>query len=251
MKKINSSFDINNKIAIITGTSRGIGYSLAKGFIDSGAFVHGLSRSGSNLSNQENYTDHKIDLKDKSSINTLISKIGKAQKKCDILINCAGISIPLNKSSNVIGDYFQETLDINLLSNFYLSSAVSELMKKQKSGSIINVSSIGANLGFPSNPAYISSKAGLSGLTRSLSYDLAKFGIRVNNLVPGYFLTDMTKESFSNPEKQKERSSRSLLSRWGDPEELIGPAIFLASSASSFITGIDLVVDGGWSIKGI
>ena len=82
-------------------------------------------------------------------------------------------------------------------------------------------------------------------------HDFAPFGIRVNNLVPGYFLTDMTKNSFEDRKKKEERSSRSLLSRWGEPQELVGSAIFLASDASSFVTGIDLIVDGGWSIKGL
>ena len=105
--------------------------------------------------------------------------------------------------------------------------------------------------GFPDNPAYISSKTGLSGLTRSLAYDYADLGIRVNNLVPGYFKTDMTKKSFDDPSKRKDRETSTLLNRWGNPKELIGPAIFLASNASSYVTGTDLIVDGGWSIKGL
>ena len=167
------------------------------------------------------------------------------------MINCAGITLTLSKNIYDAEIDFKNTLDINLTSSFYLSYAVLDVMKTFKTGSIINITSIGANLGFPSNPAYISSKAGLAGLTRSLSYDFAKYGIRVNNLVPGYFKTDMTKDSFLNSKKNKERATRSLLLRWGDPSELVGPAIFLASSASSFVTGIDLVVDGGWSIKGL
>ena len=251
MNMLNNSFNISNKIAIITGSSRGIGYALAKGFLESGALVHGISRSGSSLFKEKNYTDHKINLKDRESIIDLVNNISKVHNAVEVLINCAGISIPVNSELNNIESSFQEALDVNLFSSFYLSCAVSEIMKRQKSGSIINVTSIGANLGFPSNPGYIASKSGLSGLTRSLSYDFAQYGIRVNNLVPGYFLTDMTRESFEDPAKQKERSSRSLLSRWGDPNELVGPAIFLASDASSFVTGIDLIVDGGWSIKGL
>ena len=122
---------------------------------------------------------------------------------------------------------------------------------KGDGGSIINVTSIGAMFGFPENPAYISSKTGLSGLTRSLAYDYADLGIRVNNLVPGYFKTDMTKKSFDDPSKRKERERSTLLNRWGNPKELVGPAIFLASNASSYVTGTDLIVDGGWSIKGL
>ena len=171
--------------------------------------------------------------------------------KIDILINSAGISISFDENIHIQNSYFKKTLDTNLTSVFNLTYAVAEIMKKNKSGSIINITSIASHLGMPNNPAYVASKAGLSGLTRSLSYDFASFGIRVNSLVPGYFSTDMTKDSFEDKKKNKERASRSLLLRWGDPEELIGPAIFLASNASSFITGTDLVVDGGWSIKGL
>ena len=137
------------------------------------------------------------------------------------------------------------------MSAFYLSNEVVKFMKDQNNSSIINVTSIGGHLGFPSNPSYISSKAALSGLTRALSLDFAKYGIRVNNLVPGYFLTNMTKKSFQDQTKRDNRSSRTVLCRWGDPKELIGPAIFLASEASLYMTGADLIIDGGWSIKGL
>ena len=233
-------FTLTNKIAIITGSSRGIGYAIAKGFLESGAIVHGMSKSESDLSKQKNYTHHIIDLVDKETSTQLVNKIGNFREKIDILINCAGES----------QDSIKNILDINLLTPYFLSTSVIKYMKKN-GGSIINVSSIGAKFGFPENPAYISSKAGLSGLTRSLAYDFAHFGIRVNNLVPGYFKTDMTKNSYDNPIKKRERANRSLMGRWGDPNELIGPAIFLASKASSFITGTDLIVDGGWSIKGL
>ena len=246
----NNFFNLENKITIITGSSRGIGFSLAKGFIKAGAIVHGISRQKSDLLISKNYFQHTLDLQNKKSISSLIKKIGDEFGKIDVLINCAGVSIQ-DDNSNLIDNSINKILDINLLSPYYLSKAVIEYMKKEKNGSIINISSIGAHLGFPRNPAYISSKAGLSGLTRSMAYDYAKFGIRVNNIVPGYFKTDMTKESFNDPKKNEERASRALLSRWGEPNELIGPAIFLASNASSFMTGTDIIVDGGWSIKGL
>ena len=242
-------FDISNKIAIVTGSSRGIGYAIAKGFIESGALVHGISRTEPDLTKDKNYTHHIIDLSNKKSIIEVVNEIGIYRKKIDILINCAGLSLDL-QSEKMHDKSLNNILDINLLSPYFMSASVIRFMKKN-GGSIINITSIGANLGFPGNPAYISSKAGLSGLTRSLSYDYAHLGIRVNNLVPGYFKTDMTKKSFYDPLKNKERANRSLLRRWGDPKELIGPAIFLASKASSFITGTDIIVDGGWSIKGL
>lgn len=246
---VNNLFSVEEKIVIITGTSRGIGYALAEGFLKCGSLVHGISRSGSDLIKYENYSDHRINIKDKLLLKNHISAIHGSHGSIDSLINCAGISIPtsVDNAENI----FRETFEINLFAAFNLCSEVIKIMKKKKSGSIINVTSIGANFGFPSNPGYISSKSSLSGLTRSLSYDYSQFGIRVNNLVPGYFLTDMTKESHLNEKKRNQRSSRTILRRWGNPKELIGPAIFLASNASSYMTGVDLVVDGGWSIKGL
>ena len=244
-------FDIANKKVVITGTSRGIGYTLAEAFLENGAIVCGVSRSESDLIKFKNYTHFNSDLSKQNSIKKLVNNINNKISFIDILINCAGISIPIHNNYENYDISFKETLDINLTAAFYLCCEVSKIMRQKNKGSIVNVSSICANLGFPLNPAYVSSKSALSGLTRSLAYDFAPFGIRVNNLVPGYFLTDMTKSSYFDPEKKDERSSRSLLSRWGNTKELIGSAIFLSSDASSFVTGIDLVVDGGWSIKGL
>ena len=124
-------------------------------------------------------------------------------------------------------------------------------MKDQGGGSIINITSIGAELGFPNNPAYIAAKGALKQLTRSLALDLGSFGIRVNNIGPGYFRTDMTKGSWNDPQLEEDRIRRTILGRWGEPDDLAGAVIFLASEASRYITGQDLYVDGGWLAKGL
>jgi NAD(P)-dependent dehydrogenase (short-subunit alcohol dehydrogenase family) len=121
----------------------------------------------------------------------------------------------------------------------------------KKNASIINISSISSYFGFPNNPGYVSSKSGLSGLTRSLAYDFSKKNIRVNNIVPGYIRTEMTKKSFNNKKLFNLRKSSTLLNRWGNPKDIIGACTFLVSSSSSYITGADIVIDGGWSVKGI
>ena len=118
-------------------------------------------------------------------------------------------------------------------------------------GSIINITSIGANLGFPNNPGYLASKGGLASLTRSFAYDLASKNIRVNSIVPGYIRTEMTSESYNNERLKKEREDRMLLKRWGECGDLVGAAIYLASNASSYVTGSEIYIDGGWSIKGL
>ena len=121
----------------------------------------------------------------------------------------------------------------------------------KKGGSIINVTSLGSVLGFPDNPSYVSSKGGLKMLTKSLAVDLGKKGIRVNNLLPGYMKTAMTKKSFMNKDLKEERDKRIIMNRWGNPTDLIGPCIFLASDSSSYIPGSDILVDGGWTAKGL
>ena len=111
--------------------------------------------------------------------------------------------------------------------------------------------SIGSMQGFPDNPGYIASKGGLRMLSKSLAIDLAKDNIRVNNIVPGYISTDMTKGSRNDPVLYEERLERMIIQRWGETEDIVGAVIYLASNASSYVTGIDLVVDGGWTAKGL
>ena len=124
-------------------------------------------------------------------------------------------------------------------------------MKKRRTGSIINVTSINAELGFPNNPAYVASKGGLKMLTKSLARDFGKYNIRVNNLGPGYIITDMTKSSYQNKKSRMTRQKHTLLGRWGVITDLVGPCIFLASDAAGYVTGQDIYVDGGWLANGL
>ena len=114
---------------------------------------------------------------------------------------------------------------------------------------MINITSLNSELGFPNNPAYVSMKGGLKQLTKSLAIDLGEFNIRVNNLGPGYIKTNMTKGSWKN--RKTEIEDRTILGRWGEPEDLLGTVIFLLSSASNYITGQDIYVDGGYLAKGM
>jgi gluconate 5-dehydrogenase len=118
-------------------------------------------------------------------------------------------------------------------------------------GSIINITSIGSVQGFPGNPGYVASKGGLRMLSKSLAIDFSKDNIRVNNIAPGYILTDMTKDSQTDPVLYQERLDRMIIQRWGRTEDIVGAAIYLASNASSYVTGIDLIIDGGWTAKGL
>ena len=125
------------------------------------------------------------------------------------------------------------------------------MIKRKIKGRIINFSSIGGEVGFPNNHSYGPSKSGLSQMTKSLANDWGKYNININTIVPGYFSTEMNRFSWQNKHKKKQRSNKTLLNRWGSPSEIIGSVVFLSSEASSYITGTQIVVDGGWLAKGL
>jgi NAD(P)-dependent dehydrogenase (short-subunit alcohol dehydrogenase family) len=124
-------------------------------------------------------------------------------------------------------------------------------MSKRKKGSIINITGLSAERGFAGNPSYQISKAGLKQLTKVLACDWGHKNIRINNVCPGYIKTSMTIKSYKNPKIKKIRDKRMILKRWGKPKDLVGPCIFLSSESSSYITGSDIFVDGGWLAKGM
>ena len=124
-------------------------------------------------------------------------------------------------------------------------------MRRGRRGSIINLTSINSVRGFPGNPGYVAAKAGLAGLTRALAVDLAADGIRVNALAPGYIRTAMTEQSYADPIRNDDRRRHTLLGRWGNPDDVVGGAVFLASDASAYVTGQELFVDGGWTANGL
>lgn len=249
-------FSLDKRVAVVSGASRGIGRSIALGFSDFGARVYGFGRTrlgDSNVGNGEGsqgYSYRSLDLKNQLDLSSFFSEIGELHGKIDILVNAAGITLP-NTTFISPTETFLETFNVNLLSAFECCGLVFPYMINSDQGSIINISSIGASLGFPGNPGYVASKGGLSALTRALAVDYGRYGIRVNNLVPGYIRTDMTNKSYENPEEFSRRKDRTILGRWGTVDDLVGPAIFLASSQSSYVTGTDIVVDGGWMAKGL
>mgnify|MGYP003988317807 FL=1 len=144
---------------------------------------------------------------------------------------------------------FSKTLSVNLLATYQCCEIASKFMNKNSS--IINVTSIGSMLGFPGNPGYVASKGGVMALTKSLAIDLSPMSIRVNNIVPGYIKTGMTLKSFKDKELYNERLNRMIIKRWGSVEDITGAAIFLASNSSSYVTGTDVIIDGGWTAKGM
>lgn len=243
-------FSLKDKVSLIVGGGRGIGYAIANGFESHGSKVAVFDKEFPEIFRQNIYTD-SVDLSSEKLITEAINRFYKKFNVVNVLVNCAGITLP-NIAHEYKTDDWQKTLDINLNAVFFMSRSIGDLMIKQKTGgSIINVTSIGAEQGFPMNPAYCAAKGGLKQLSKALAYDWGSYGIRVNNLVPGYTNTPMNKKSWNNPQLKSDRENSTFLNRWAQPDEMIGPAVFLASNASSYITGSDLIVDGGWTAKGI
>lgn len=214
-------FSLANKIAIVTGSTRGLGQAISQGLAEMGAIVSSYTLSEGN------------DVTDDDNIQSFVDKF----ERIDILVNNAGIS----------NQPWEKTLNVNLRAPYMFSQAA--IKKMPAGGSIINITSINAERGFPGNPQYVVSKHGLAGLTKALAVDYAKLGIRVNSVGPGYMKTNMTEYSQKNRSKLIEKHT--LLKRWGEPRDIQGAICFLASDASSYITGQTIYVDGGWLVQGL
>ncbi|HKU65878.1 MAG TPA: SDR family oxidoreductase [Rhizomicrobium sp.] len=231
-------FDLADRTALVTGASRGIGAAIARGLADVGATVTGFSRSGTGPAG---VAHHQCDVTDITTARRVLQSL----PRLDILVHAAGISLP---DGDPI-ERFRNTLDVNLISPYALTMAALPLLQKSSAASVINITSINSQRGFPGNPGYVAAKAGLAGLTRALAVDIAP--IRVNALAPGYVHTEMTAKSHADPVLRAQRRRHTVLGRWGDPGDLVGAAIFLASDASAYVTGQEIFVDGGWTVNGL
>ena len=243
-------FSIKNKIVIVTGAGRSIGYHLASNMAKHEAIVYAIDLEFPKKIPKElssNLKQMKCDITDYKKIQNVCKKIVTKYGKIDVLVNNAGVSYASQKRGVPYSPKnWIKTINVNLTGSFYCSQAVVEHMIKKKKGSIINITSINAELGFPRNPSYNASKGGLKMLGKAFAKDWSRFGIRVNNIGPGYIKTEMTIKRFTNKKTMLERQNQTLLGRWGEPDDLVGPCIFLASDASKYMTGQDIYVDGGW-----
>jgi gluconate 5-dehydrogenase len=239
-------FSLEGKTALVTGASRGIGATLADGLAGAGANVVGVARSPAPrdpFRHPVRYVAADV----AAGLGALVAEIVAEHGRIDVLVNAAGVSVSAAPDQALAA--FDATLEINLRAAYAACLAVAPYMTS--GGSIINVTSINSLVGFPGNPGYVAAKGGLRLLTKALAVDLGPRDIRVNALAPGYIRTDMTAASFADPERRAARARHTCLGRWGEVEDLVGAAVFLASDASRYMTGQDLVIDGGWTAKGL
>lgn len=247
-------FSVKDQVVIVTGASRGIGRAVAEGFIAADARVAFVARSEEMLSRVAQLPSDRAlaiqcDVSGEHAPEEICGRTLEKFGRVDTLVNNAGVSLfgddPYDDS------LLSRTLAVNLTAIFRLSRAVSEVMKRQGKASIINIVSIASSVGLPNSPAYQAAKGGLRMLTKAMARDWTPHGIRVNNICPGFIRTDMTAGSYADPEKRKQRTDQMIIDRYGEPGELVGPCLFLASEASSYVTGADLFVDGGLTAKGL
>jgi NAD(P)-dependent dehydrogenase (short-subunit alcohol dehydrogenase family) len=247
-------FSVRDQVVIVTGAARGNGRTIAEGFLQAGAQVLLVDIlpdvKGTVLGYANPLAEAVVcDLTRPAELASLVDGCIARHGRIDTLVNNAGIS--LASIDPYDDEAWARTFDVNLTAAFRLSRLVLREMATRKAGSIINITSLGAQLGFPNNPSYQAAKGGLRQLSRAMARDFGHFGIRVNNVCPGYIRTHMTQRSFDDPVLREQRAEKTFLNRWGEPSDLVGPCLFLASRASSYMTGGELHVDGGWTAKGL
>ena len=247
-----SKFRLDGQVALVTGSTRGIGWAIARGMAESGSTVYVNGRDKKVLAARcKNLIDLGYDAKpaffDATNIEAINRFLDYTETPIDILVNNAAIRLrkPLNEISPKA---FSEVLEANLTSIYAISrSFAARLEDQQTNGSLINITSIAGPRARPGDPAYTAAKGGLEALTRSLAVELAPKD-RCNAIAPGYFATDANAAYIHNEEVKQFVENRIPLKRWGRPEEISGAAVFLASNASSYITGHTLVIDAGLTI---
>lgn len=252
MPAVPSPFDLSGRIALVTGSSRGIGFAIARGLAQAGATIVLNSRPGAALEEavatlrEEGHDVHAVafDVTDRAAIGEAIARIEGEVGPIDILVNNAGIQI-----RGPVVDYaesdWRKIMAANLDSVFFVSQAVGRHMVARKRGKIINIGSVQSELGRASIVPYNATKGAVKMMTRGLCAEWGPHNIQVNAIGPGYFKTELNDALVKNAEFSAWVEKRTPAGRWGDVEELIGAAVFLASPASNYVNGHLLMVDGG------
>jgi 2-deoxy-D-gluconate 3-dehydrogenase len=246
-------FRIDNQVAIVTGGTKGIGQGIALALAEAGANVVAVSRTPNPelekriLSLGRRYLHFAADLTQRDHTKKVIPAVLARMGDINILVNNSGI-VRQTPAEDFPENDWNDTLEINLSAPYMLSQAAGRVMLEKGRGKIINIVSVMAFQG-GANVAYTSSKHGLAGMTKNLANAWANRGINVNAIAPGWIATEFTLPVQKNPDRSKFIIPRTPAERWGNPEDIAGAAVFLASSASDFLHGVILPVDGGWLVR--
>ena len=250
-------FRLDGRSALVTGGTRGLGRVMAEALVEAGASVCITSRSidAARTAAEEiaaasgaRVEGIEAEVATADGVNRLVDVANREFGRVDILVNNAGVNI--RGTVGELSEWDWDTvLDTNLKGVFLLSRAFGPAMCERRWGRVINLSSMLASIGLPGRAPYAASKAGVVGLTRVLALEWAASGVTVNAICPGPFATDMNRQLLNDPEKYAAFVQKLPVGRWGELHEIKGIVVFLASEASSFVTGAALAIDGGWTAQ--
>lgn len=248
------SFNLDNKLAIVTGCSRGIGLAVAEALAEAGADIIGVSHSmpatGSEvekrvLANGKKFYPYQCDFSNRESLYSFVNQVKADHPQIDILINNAG-NIMRKPVAEHPDEYWDKIIEINLNAQFILTREIGKRMVEQGSGKIVFTCSLLSFQGGITVPGYAASKGAVSSLLKAFANEWAAFGVNVNGVAPGYIATDNTTALREDAERSTAILSRIPAKRWGTPEDLAGAYVFLCSPAADYVHGSIITVDGGW-----
>lgn len=246
------AFNLSGKVAIVTGCDTGLGQGMSLGLAEAGCDIVGINRKYPHETEQKvtalgrRFTAIQADLSQQASYDALVQEVVSRMGRVDILVNNAG-TIRRAEALDFSEQDWDDVINLNLKATFFLCQAVArQFIAQGGGGKIINIASMLSFQGGIRVPSYTASKSGVLGLTRLLANEWATHNINVNAIAPGYMATNNTQQLREDARRSEEIINRIPAARWGTPEDLKGPAVFLASSASDYINGYTLAVDGGW-----
>lgn len=256
LSRVATLFDLSGKTALVTGAASGLGRAIAIGLAAYGAdvvtadinhagaeatsaIIRGLGRQTLALG---------VDVTDWDQVERMVAETLAAFPVIDIAFNIPGINCR-KPALEMTPDEFRSVVDVNLTGVFLCARAIGAVMVRQGHGRMVNVASMYGHAGARSSAAYTASKHGVVGLTKVLALEWASAGVRVNSLAPGFVRSALTEPWMSDPTIARERETLTPMGRFGDPWEMVGPALYMVSDASTFMTGASLIVDGGWTTQ--